>query len=68
MMMGGIGVVGMFIWIIILGFLIYGVYVLVTKGRGKKEDQALNILKERYANGEISEEEYEKGKVQLTKD
>ncbi|UOQ94012.1 SHOCT domain-containing protein [Halobacillus shinanisalinarum] len=62
MMMGPIG---MIIWIIIIGFIIYGIIQLITKSFERKEDPSLQILKERYAKGEISEQEYEERKNTL---
>ena len=63
-MMGGMGFIGMIFWIIILGLLFYGVYIL----KGVRSDDSLQILKERLAQGEINEDEYEKLKKVLKKD
>ena len=63
-MMGGVG------WVIMLllwGFAIVGFFCTVqwilSRGKSKKEDMPhqspLDILKSRYARGEITEEEYE---------
>ncbi|UOR12056.1 SHOCT domain-containing protein [Halobacillus amylolyticus] len=62
MMMGPIS---MILWIIIIGFIIYGVIQLITKSFERKEDPSMQILKERYAKGEISEQEYEEKKNTL---
>lgn len=71
-MMEGMGIIGMIFWIIILGLLIYGVYLLAAKISGKPKetssDESLHILKARLARGEISEEEYERLKEVLKKD
>ena len=70
-MMGGGMILNMIIWIIVLGLIIYGIVLLLTKqGRTKgnsstfenQEDPAMEILKERFARGEIDEEEFEKRK------
>jgi putative membrane protein len=70
MEMAGISVIGMMIWmigsIIFLGLLIYTVYLLISKASGHKKDESLEILKKRYARGEIDEEEYERRKNVLT--
>lgn len=62
MMMGGMGILSMIFWILILGLLIYAVYFLIEKATGKSKnvssDSSLSILKERLARDEISEEEY----------
>jgi putative membrane protein len=72
MMMGGIGILNMIFWILVLGLLIYGVYLLIEKATGKSggssSDSALKTLKERLARGEIDEEEYERLKSVLEKD
>ena len=69
--MGGGMILSMIIWIIVLGLIIYGIVLLVTKQGTKKEnsstfekqeDSAMEILKERFARGEIDEEEFEKRK------
>ncbi|MBF0706564.1 SHOCT domain-containing protein (plasmid) [Alkalihalobacillus hwajinpoensis] len=57
-MMMGWGVISMLLWIVILGFIIYGITVLVRKPFDKKEDHSLQILKDRLAKGEIDEKEY----------
>ncbi|HHQ1516055.1 TPA: SHOCT domain-containing protein [Staphylococcus aureus] len=71
-MMGGMGFIGMIFWIIILGLLFYGVYILIAKAsekpKGVRSDDSLQILKERLAKGEINEDEYEKLKKVLKKD
>ena len=58
-------------WIIILGLLFYGVYILIAKAsekpKGVRSDDSLQILKERLAQGEINEDEYEKLKKVLKK-
>lgn len=63
-MMPGMGIIGMIFWIVILGLLFYGLYLLIAKISGKPKetspDNSLRILKERLARGEINEEEYER--------
>ena len=50
----------LFFWILIIGGGIMLVWSLSRKGPGeKREDTALEILKKRYARGEISKEEFE---------
>lgn len=60
-MMGwNMGFLGMIFWIIILGLLIYGVFLLISRPFEKKQsdNSSLRLLKERFARGEIDEEEY----------
>lgn len=56
-------------WISIVALLILLVIFLFKKFSGKSiiEKSALDILKERYAKGEISKEEFEKKKQDLEK-
>lgn len=54
----------MIIPLILLGLLIYGI-VKLAQGRKKGKDQsnnAVNILEERYVQGDIEEEEYQRKK------
>ncbi|WP_200416437.1 SHOCT domain-containing protein [Virgibacillus salexigens] len=64
-MMGGNMILNMIIWIIVLGFLIYGIVLLILKPFDKKEDTSIKILKERYARGEIDDREFEAKKAVL---
>lgn len=49
-------------WILLLGLVIYAVLQMVFKPSEKKEDRALAVLRERFASGEISEEEFQQKK------
>ena len=59
-------------WIVIVGLIIWAIFALVgrsgeSRGQGTPgTDSALEILKQRYARGEISKEEYEQKKKDLT--
>lgn len=62
----GLGGMGMFIWLIFIIGLVVALFYQVGN-RGRNDDRsynvsknALEILKERYAKGELSEEEYKK--------
>lgn len=75
MNMMGMGIVSMIVWILILGFLFYGVYLVITKIIEKSKDHPnassgnhLQILKERLARGEIDAEEYKRLKETLEED
>jgi len=70
MMHYGFGYGGMFMWIILLiivGVLIYFmVQAQKTKGQTSTQNEShLDILKRRYAKGEIAKEEYERMKKDL---
>lgn len=56
----------MIFWVLIIGLVIYGVLLLLTNSFAKKEDPALQVLKERFARGEISEEEFHQKKSVLS--
>jgi putative membrane protein len=59
-MMGSWGMVFyMILQILFWGLVIYGALTLIMKAIEKKEDSSLKILKERFAKGEITEEELE---------
>lgn len=59
------GILWIVVWILILGGLGLVVYSLVRRGGtagstdGAPQDRALDILRERYARGEITREQYE---------
>jgi len=61
---------GWVFWLVIIGLIIWGVKVIVDNSRDRRnlpppQDEALNILKKRYARGEISKEEFEQMKKDL---
>lgn len=68
MMSFGFG--GMFMWVIFLIIVGLLIYLAVNNTKSKEhtdrfEKTSLDIIKERYAKGEISEEEFEKMKKNL---
>lgn len=53
----------MFFWWIFIVLIIVGPFIFfIRQARGNNEKSALDILKERYAKGEISNEEFEEKK------
>ncbi len=72
--MGGFGLMGLgwLFWIVLLMVIIWAVVRLVNANQSREEfpperpDDALSVLKKRYARGEISREEYLKMKQDLT--
>ncbi|KJS21810.1 MAG: hypothetical protein VR72_08735 [Clostridiaceae bacterium BRH_c20a] len=73
-MMYGTGFGMLLWWAIIIGGIALAVYGLVSLSKGQtgkkrlaNDNQPLEILKERFAKGELSEEEYEQKKQILLK-
>ena len=71
-MMGGWGFFGIIFWIIIIvGIVLLVVWLnrkLPARQGSNSDESALNILKKRYALGEISKEDYEKMKKDISQD
>ncbi len=63
----GIGMMLMMLvfWGLVIVALVLGIRWLITQGREPRADSPLDILKGRYARGEIDKEEYEAKKRDL---
>ncbi len=63
----GLGMMAMMLlfWTIVIIGLFIGIRRLLGKGREERSDSALQILRERYARGEINKEEFEARKKDL---
>jgi len=61
---------GMMMMVLIWGLLIVGVVLgirwLLGRGKDSRSDSAMEILRQRYARGEINKEEFEAKKKDLT--
>ena len=58
--------VGMLIWLFII-VMVLVVIVKIFSTKKKVSSAALDILDERYAKGELTDEEYQERKIELTK-
>ncbi len=71
-MMGGWGFFGIFFMIIVIvGIVLLVVWLnrkLPEKQSSNSDESALDILKKRYALGEISKEDYERMKKEISQD
>jgi putative membrane protein len=63
----GIGMMFMMLlfWIVVIAGLVLGIRWLMRQGRGGSSDAALEILRQRYARGEINKDEFEVKKRDL---
>ena len=63
----GIGMMVMMLvfWGLVIVALVLGIRWLITQGREPRADSLLEILKKRYARGEIDKEEYETKKREI---
>ena len=61
MMWGMSGMMGFMVlaWVVVIAAILVGVWWIVRNARPTSRSGALDILRERYARGEISREEYE---------
>jgi len=57
--MSGMMVIMILGWLLVIVAIVAGVWWLATSWRPRSRDGALEILRERYARGDISREEYE---------
>lgn len=68
--MGGMFGIGMmfmmfFFWILVIAALVLGVRWLMSDHKERRSDSALEILRQRYARGEINKEEFDAKKKDL---
>ena len=65
-MSSGMWILGLIFWILILvGLILLIKYLWEGAGAKRMEESALEVLKKRYARGEISKEEFEDKKKDL---
>jgi len=56
----------MVFWVLVIAGLVLGIRWLGTQGRDSRSDTALDILRQRYARGEINKEEFDAKKRDLS--
>jgi len=66
----GMGLAMLIIWIVVILIAVFIVWTLISRagsgsGSVSAQESALDILKKRYAHGEISEEEFEHKRKKL---
>jgi putative membrane protein len=65
-LLGGLGMgLGMIAWIVLAGVVVRMVVDLTSSKSIRREDSALEILKQRYARGEIERAEFDLAKKDL---
>ena len=62
---GAMGLWGLLWMGLLIAVALYIVYVLLNRGSGGNEEQSLSVLRERYARGELSDEEFDRRRKQL---
>jgi putative membrane protein len=62
----GMMLIMLLFWILVIAGLVVGVRWLLGLGKDRRFDSALEILRERYAKGEINKDEFEAKKRDLS--
>jgi len=58
--MGGFGWIFMIVfWVLVISGVVYLIRLIAGAEKGKKDETPLDILKKRYAKGEITREQFE---------
>ncbi|ELZ79622.1 hypothetical protein C455_08557 [Haloferax larsenii JCM 13917] len=62
---GAMGLWGLLWMGLLIAVPLYFVYALLNRGSGGDAEQSLSVLRERYARGELSDDEFERRRKQL---
>jgi putative membrane protein len=62
----GFGLLGWLYPLLLVALLVFGAYLVARALAPRREDRALEILRERYARGEIDKETFERMKRELS--
>lgn len=66
-MMGGLGMgLGWIFGLILIAVIVWAVFRIASSGQKQGRNDAIEILKERFAKGEIAEDEFERMKRELS--
>lgn len=60
------GIWMMFFWGLVIVGVVLGIRWLITQGKESRSDSAVEILRDRYARGEINKDEFEAKKRDLS--
>lgn len=64
---GWFGIMMMLLWtVVVIAVVVAVIYWAFGGNRGREESDAMEVLRERYARGDIDEEEFRERKKQLT--
>lgn len=61
----GMGLLMLLFWGVVIVGIVFGIRWLISQGKASPPDTALDILRQRYARGEINKEEFEAKKRDL---
>lgn len=62
---GAMGLWGLLWMGLLIAVPLYLVYALLNRGSGKNDEQSLSVLRERYARGELSDDEFDRRRKQF---
>ncbi len=62
---GAMGLWGLLWMGLLIAVPLYIVYALLNRGSGGNDEQSLSVLRERYARGELSDDEFDRRRKQL---
>lgn len=62
---GAMGLWGLLWMGLLIAVPLYLVYTLLNRGSGENTEKSLSVLRERYARGELSDDEFERRRTQL---
>ena len=64
-LLGGLGMgFGMVLWVVLIALVVWAVVALFNRS-GRAEESPLEVLKRRYARGELSEAEFDQARARV---